>query len=595
MNIRIKRLDDGSTSLGIPKRIKGAPVCAGAAVGVPTFIVEEKIHFPLKDEVIHRNFPAGEYFMRIVKRTKDELEFLQIAMEERLSEVGSQIFRAHIFMLEDESFSGVMLEKINQGLKIEEAIAEVVDFFIRSFNGNGNSLVREKIHDVKDLGRRLLINLKKGENRSSDFRGNIIFTPEVLPSDLVSMALGGAEGFVLYGTNAAAHVAILARSLDVPVLITNSQSYFDMVEAKQVLLDAYRGEIIVDPSKEIIEEHQTYFSGNRKTRNNHGKNGEAFLKNASGKNNKTYTTDGTRIRIYANINLLSDLTTAKEGGAEGIGLYRSEMPFIIRNNYLNEEEQYSVYTKIFSGFGKEKEIFFRTLDIGGDKQMTSLYEEAGDRKALGLRAIRFCLRHKEIFAEQLRAVLRAGYGKKLSVMFPLISSMDDFLEAKNFLYKCIVDLTEEGYHPNPEPRIGAMVELPSAVDIAGELADEASFLSIGTNDLVQYLLGIDRTNEYVSHYYTMYHPSVLRSVEKVIREANEKECDVSVCGDAAMDFPMLRFMLGAGLRKISVDPKRIGEVRLYVEETNLEEVRRLAKNALKAPTIAEVKRLLGAA
>lgn len=583
------------THVYLPRSIAGVSICSGTAVGTPLYIRNDESKFfigsPLNgcraDGSSGNPPPWGRSeitendFSRVLLRTKAEIRGLQISMKEGMSELGSQIFNSHLVMLEDEAFSGRMFEKIQEGAAPEAAVADVVNRYIELFNNNGNDAVREKIHDVKDVGRRLLRNLGNSENSTDDYTGKIILTENILPSDLIKMSVQGASGFLFHGKNAAAHIAILAQSLDIPVIIIETDNFETLAAAGTLILDGHSGTVIINPTDEELE---NYLSAVK----------DELC--ACSDSYKTYsasnTKDGERISLYANVNLLSDIYTAKSAYAEGIGLYRSEMPFIIRNSFLTEEEQYRIYSELFSKFGDNNEIIFRTLDIGGDKNLSALNEQAGFNSFLGLRAIRFSLRHKEIFAAQLRAMLRAGYGRQLYIMFPLISSLEEFIEAKDFVYHCIASLTGEGIMANRTPKIGAMVELPSAVEIIDKLAEQAEFVSIGTNDLIQYLLGIDRTDKFVAHYYTHYHPSVIRTVGKIIRACGKKQCDVSVCGEAAADIPMLRFMIGMGLRKISIDPKKIGEVREAVGTIDTERARDAAKKAMRASLIDEIREIL---
>ena len=575
------------THVYLPQYITGVSICSGTAVGRPLYIPNDDSEFFISSAANGSCSTWGgpeiteHDFLRILLRTKAEIRGLQISMKEHMSEIGSQIFNSHLIMLEDEAFSGRMLEKIREGTVPAAAVAEVVNRYIELFNNNGNDFVREKIHDVKDVGRRLLRNLGTSDHSPDDYTGRIILTENILPSDLIKITVQGASGFLFYGKNAAAHIAILAKSLDIPVVITDTDNFESLSGAENLILDGRIGRIIVNPAKDEVE-HYSCRANNK------------FLTCSDTYKSKTAvkTKDGERVYLYANVNLLSDVHAAKKEYAEGIGLYRSEMPFIIRNSFLTEKEQYRIYAELFSLFGDNKEIVFRTLDIGGDKNISALNEQAGFNSFLGLRAIRFCLRHKEIFASQLRAMLCAGHGRQLHIMFPLVSSLEEFLEAKDFVYHCIASLTAEGKMTNKAPRIGAMVELPSAVEIIDKLAEHADFLSIGTNDLIQYLLGIDRTDEFVAHYYNHYHPSVIRTIGRIIRSCIKKRCDVSVCGEAAADIPMLRFMIGMGLRKISVDPKRINEIRKAVGSIDLSEAKQAAKKAMRASMIKEVKEIL---
>ena len=254
----------------------------------------------------------------------------------------------------------------------------------------------------------------------------------------------------------------------------------------------------------------------------------------------------------ANINLLNELVLAERYQAEGIGLYRSEFPFIVRSGFPSEEEQYRIYRTIVEHMGS-RPVTLRTLDIGGDKMLSYFPSVDEANPFLGLRALRFTLRNKGIFVQQLRAMLRAGVGADFGIMFPMVSSLDEFLQARDIVQECCHELAEQGVEFNPAPRLGPMVELPSAVEIAAELAREADFLCIGTNDLIQYVLAVDRTNKHISEFYVPYHPAVLRSLKRIADAAAANRVPVSVCGEMAGDPKMIPFLIGIGIRELSMD------------------------------------------
>jgi phosphotransferase system enzyme I (PtsP) len=270
---------------------------------------------------------------------------------------------------------------------------------------------------------------------------------------------------------------------------------------------------------------------------------------------ETRTRDKARVHLMANINLLSELDLALELKAEGIGLYRSEFPFIVRSDLPSEEEQRLVYERLFDKMDR-RPVWIRTLDVGGDKVLPYLDTLQEDNPELGLRSIRFSLKHRDIFDQQVRAILRAGaHSPSLGIMFPMISSIDEFRTACQTVRQAIAELTEENLPHHREPQLGAMIELPAIVEIIDELAREADFLSIGTNDFTQYMLAADRTNKHVSAYYQPYHPSVLRALARIVQRAAGSQVPVSVCGEVAHQKDFVPFLIGIGLRRLSVDPQ----------------------------------------
>ncbi len=298
------------------------------------------------------------------------------------------------------------------------------------------------------------------------------------------------------------------------------------------------------------------------------------------------TRDGTRVNVLANVNLFKDAQLAAAQAADGIGLYRSEFLFIIRNDFLSEEEQLSTYRRIV-GAMPGREVSLRTADIGGDKLMEGRREQESN-PFLGVRGIRFSLANRVLFREQLRAMLRAGAGRDLGILLPMVSSVEEIDEARTELDRCLRELEEQGEEHNRRPRLGAMVELPSAMMAVEDFAAATDFLSIGTNDLIMYLLAVDRTNERLSSLYRSHHPTVLRALAQVARGVGPRLADLSVCGDSAADRLMIPFLVGIGLRKLSVAPQRIGEVRAALGGLELGECESIASEMLAIRTIREM-------
>lgn len=521
-------------------------------------------------------------FLRSVDATEKQLERLQVQMEERLADVASLIFSAHILMVKDSKFTGAMLEKIDAGETPVAAIAAVVNQYSELFARSKNPMLREKVQDVKDLGRRLLRNLVGGPEEEADYGGRILVAGELLPSEVLRISAQKAAGLILVGGGTNSHVAILARSLQLPLVVSDQHDLLLLHNEENLLIDGEQGTIYVNPADEVL---QGYRGLQQAAREIEPAEGEALSGSPS-------TRDGVRVELLANVNMLSEVKVARAHGAAGIGLYRSEFPFIVRNEFPSEEEQFRIYRKLIDGM-EGREVTLRTLDVGGDKMLSYFPSVNEANPFLGLRALRFSLKHRDIFVAQLRALLRAGHGHPLKILFPLVTSVDDFQEARGVVQECVAALVAEGVPCNEQPALGAMIEMPSAVEVVEELAAEADFLSIGGNDLVQYMLAVDRTNEQISHMYVSHHPAVLRALQRIADAALARGKPLSFCGEMATDAKIIPFLIGIGLRRFSVESRQIRRIHRVIAELDAAACARLASNVLTLGSIRAVAEALG--
>ena len=347
-----------------------------------------------------------------------------------------------------------------------------------------------------------------------------------------------------------------------------------------MLLDAEVGNFYINPSPTIIAS----FNERNESR-----------KRIKAKNilvrPQTFSKDGVRLKLMASINLLSDLKLANEVLSEGVGLYRTEFPFLIRNDFPSEEEQYVVYRQLVDGM-PNKEITFRTLDIGGDK-MLSYYDIPREQNPfLGMRSIRFSLSNKDVFVQQIRAMLRAGAGANIRIMFPMISSLEEYLDAKSAVVECISSLKEKKIPHNANPQIGIMIEVPSVIPIMDNLAAEADFFSIGTNDLVQYMLAVDRTNEKVAGYYIPHHPAVLRVIKTAVDAARTYGKRISICGDMAHNEKYLPFFIGLGVSELSIEASYIPRIQEVVSKIDSSDAAVMVSEIMALRKASDILRIL---
>ncbi len=561
------------------KFIKGRAGCEGFAFAEAVVYEQSAIFVPPPREAGQGQLSLKD-FHRAVQETEKQLESLQAQIEEKLSDVASLIFTAQILMLKDQPFLDAIIGAINDGVNPPDAVRQVVGQYATMFDGLANQYLRDKKHDVLDIGNRLLENLVGVHDAKHDLNGKIVISRQLYPSDILKFSSLGVTGVILLSGGVASHLTILAGSLGLPVVFCEEVGLLTISAGTQIILDADQGNIYVNPIGEIIETFKTK-----------EKDRALAVTFKDQMKEATYTRDGTRVQLMANINLLGDLIVARDYKAEGVGLYRTEFPFIVRSDFPSEEEQYLIYDKLIKGM-PGREITFRTLDIGGDKVL-SYYDNGNEENPfLGMRSIRFSLKHKDVFAQQVRAVLRASIGANIRIMFPMISSLDEFLEARDFVHQCVRDLKAEGLDCHDHPPIGMMIELPSVLEIIDELAVAADFFSIGTNDFIQYMLAVDRTNEKVADFFLPHHPAVLRALAKVADAAQRHGKDVSVCGLMAQQERFTSYLLGIGIKKFSVDSRYLYKIQQVVEKIDMKEALAETRKILTLKLVSEIDEVL---
>jgi phosphotransferase system enzyme I (PtsP) len=523
---------------------------------------------------------SEEDLHRAIGETERQLEDLQAGLESTMLDLTPLIFTAQILMLKDKGFTDAIISLIKKGITPPQALIDVVHDYVSKFNRMEDAYLREKIYDVKDVGRRLLENLTGHCQAGYDFQDKIVIARELVPSDVLKLFSQKIKGIIVLSGGPTSHVAILARSLNIPLVVSNELALLSTDAATDVLLDAYSGYIHINPDPLVKAKILQREDLNRSI---------VSLKKLI--RERPMTADGVRVKLMANINLLGDLKAANEFKADGIGLYRTEFPFIIRSNFPSEEEQYLIYRRLVEGM-PGKQVTLRTLDIGGDKIVSFSGYSKEENPFLGLRSIRLSLMNVDVFSAQLRAMLRAGAGRQIRILFPMISSLDEFLRAKSIVQECAQQLEIERKDFIQNPQLGVMVELPSLVEIIDEMAQEADFFSIGTNDLIQYMLAVDRTNERVSQFYLPHHPSVLRALKKIVDAALRYGKEVSICGDMANEPKYLSLLLGLGIRNFSMDARYLPRMHERLHQLSIRECEKLTQEILTKSQISRIAQLL---
>jgi len=561
--------------------LKGKVAAQGFAYA-PAMVIDKQKSLAF---ILRRDFDAHhtlEEFHDAVARTAAQLEALQERVEDKLSDAASLIFAAHLMILKDKAFLNQIVARIESGANPPVAIAEIAGEYIQGFLASDNSYMREKVNDIEDLAIRLVNNLICESEDIQIYRDHVVITRSLFPSDLLKLSSENASAVVLVGGGITSHISILARSLGMPMMISDRYELLNIPDGTPVLVDAEIGNLFIDPDDEVLER----FHSQQAARLTLDQQKQLMQP-------QTLTRDGVEVRLRANINLLTDLALANELHCDGVGLYRTEFPFIVRTTFPSEAEQFVIYGKLLDAM-KGKPVTLRTLDAGGDKILSYYHDIQEQNPAMGMRSIRFSLQNRAIFAEQIRAILRAGFEADLRIMFPMISSLDEFREARDVVLEAMDMLQQAGIAHNDKPKLGMMVELPAVVNLMDEFAQEADFFSIGTNDFVQFMLGVDRTNDSVADFYLPHHPSVLRALYSVVQTAIKHGREISICGDMAHVQRYVPFLLGIGVRTLSVDPVYLLRTQQTVMGTSLDEAEALAQNLLAQSRVSEIDALLEA-
>ena len=492
------------------------------------------------------------------------------------------VFAAHLDMAEDETLIDGVEEKISEGKCAQWALELQMEETCGLLESLEDAYLRERAADVRDVCRRIMAFLKgTREDPFQDIREEVIlFAEELSPSDTAKMDFRYVKGMVTAKGGSTSHVAILARSLEIPALFGMEDILEKAAAGQEVILDGDGGILILSPDDMTRRVYQEKQAAQRE------------LKQKLKEMNRlpAVTTDGRRVHLYANVGSLKDIELAKKHGAEGIGLFRSEFLYMESSRFPTEQEQFEVYKKAAETM--KKTVTIRTLDIGGDKALPYYQFEKEENPFLGWRAIRFCLDMRDVFKTQLKAILRAAAYGEIRIMYPMIVSVEEFRKANQLLEECKRELKERGVLFRESISTGIMVETPAAVLVAEELAKEVDFFSIGTNDLTQYILAADRGNQKLTKLYDPFHPAVLRAVAKVIAAGHKEGKEVGMCGEFAGEERAVPLLIGMGLDECSMVSASIGAVRYQIRGLSAENAKHLAERVLAAGTAKEVRHLL---
>ncbi|MDD2397238.1 MAG: phosphoenolpyruvate--protein phosphotransferase [Tissierellia bacterium] len=519
-----------------------------------------------------------------LEMAKEQLNELYISTIDELGEKEAQIFKSHEMMLEDDTFISDVEDRINrEGVNAEFALNETSNVYIKMFQSIEDEYLRERSEDIKDVMNRVIRILMciSSVDFSNMEENSIIVAKDLTPSDTAQLDRTKVAAMITEVGGKTSHAAIIARIMGIPTIVGLNNITDKIKDGDTVICDGKTGKVLINPNAKQL------FHYNKK------KNIEDDIKNEL-RNQvglPSITKDGFKVSLSANIGVPNDVDMALENDAEGIGLFRSEFIFMNRDRQPTEDEQFEQYKEVLVKMG-DKPVIIRTMDIGGDKNVPYIDIPKEMNPFLGYRAIRFCLGNVEVFRTQLRAILRASVYGNVKIMIPMISTMKELKDSKKILQQAKDELKSEGIKFKNDIEIGIMIEIPSAAIISDLLAKEVDFFSIGTNDLIQYTMAVDRMNSKLSYLYSQYHPALLRLIKGIIDNAHNAGIWVGMCGEAAGDPKLIPVFVGMGLDEFSMNGPSILRARYIVRNINKEDMQKIARNTLDMENAIEVEEYL---
>jgi phosphotransferase system enzyme I (PtsI) len=560
--------------------LQGTPVSPGIGIG-PVHVVARGFSAPEVYEISEKDVHAEqERFKAALEETKIQLDELQERIKAISGEEESRIFEAHLMVLEDRA----MLDRVADAIAVRRQNAEfafyaVMQHFLEAMRRVPDPYLRERTADLEDVCQRVLRNFREEEvpRHAEPDEQHILVAYDLTPSDTAAINRRHVLGFATELGSVNSHTAILARSLGLPAIVGVEDAVLDIRTLTPAILDGYSGRLILHPTEETLERYRELLDRKEKVR----RDLEAQ------RDEDTTTTDGRAITLSSNIEFLDEISFVQKSGAKGVGLYRTEFLLLDGEEMPGELEQSEAYGRLAKALAPHP-VIIRTLDAGGDKLPVEPLTEPEPNPFLGWRGIRVSLDRPGMFKEQLRAILRASAHGKLAVMFPLVSGLGEVRRAKAYLRECMDELSSQGVPFDERLETGVMIEVPSAAVIADLIAPEVDFFSIGTNDLIQYTVAVDRVNHHVADLYRPTHPAVVRLIKQTVDAAANAGIWTGVCGEMAGDIRLTPLMLGLGVQELSVGPHQVPRVRRAIRALSHSECVAMANEALKTPLSPEI-------
>jgi phosphotransferase system enzyme I (PtsI) len=562
--------------------VQGISASNGIAYGEVFLYLKTELEVPAYQVDPEKRVEEIARFEEGLVATRQQITKIKNEVEHNLGPDEARIFDAHLMVLEDQALIAETIREFETtGSNIETCFNNVAQRYIKAFDEINDEYLRERAGDIRDVAQRLLHNLlgEAAHHLGELAERRIVVANDITPSDAAGINRSTAIGIVTDSGSKTSHAVIVARSLQIPAVVGVRDLTTRVASGDRVLVDGYDGVVVVNPTEQTLFRY-----GRIQTEK---KTFESRLMTAS--RLPAETLDGVHVPLLANIEKVDEAGQAKECQAEGVGLFRTEFLYLNSSHLPGEEEQFATYKAVAEAFAPQP-VVIRTLDLGGDKPMAGIpgliHHETNP--FLGFRAIRLCLEHPEMFKEQLRAILRASAYGRVRMMYPMISGVEELMRANAVLAEAREELRRRGERFDENMEVGSMIEIPSAAATADILAQHCQFFSIGTNDLIQYLLAIDRVNDRIAHLYEPTHPAVLRTIKAVVAEAHHHKLLVSVCGEMAGDPIYAPLLLGLGVDELSMSPPSLPAVKYFVRAMKMSDARQLAAEAL---TLAEPKEI----
>ncbi|MBW7893628.1 MAG: phosphoenolpyruvate--protein phosphotransferase [Opitutaceae bacterium] len=562
--------------------LQGIPASQGIAYGQLFVYIQSDVEIPSYNVDPEKRIDEVARFDQALVSTRQQIAKIQAEVEKNIGAEEARIFDAHLMVLEDQALTSEVIREFEKtGNNIETCFNRVSQRYVQAFTEIDDEYLRERASDIRDVAQRVLQNLLgQAENslsRLADKR--IVVANDISPSDSASIDRSAALAVVTDSGSKTSHAVIVARSMKVPAIVGMRDLSARARNGQWAIVDGYEGVVILNPSESTLFRYGK-IQAQKKTL-------EGRLLEAN--REPAVTLDGERVTLLANIEKVDEVGLVNDYNADGVGLFRTEYLYLNSARMPSESEQTVAYRKVAESLAP-KPVIIRSLDLGGDKPMSGsphLFPKE-DNPFMGFRAIRFCLEHTDIFKDQLRAILAASAHGKIRLMYPMISGAEELARANAILAECKDELRARGTPFDEKMEVGAMIEIPSAATTSDILATQCDFFSIGTNDLIQYLLAIDRVNDRIAHLYEPTHPAVLRTLRHVVEQAHQQKVPVSICGEMGGDPVLVPLLLGLGVDSLSMTPPLIPAVRYLVRAMKLADARKLAAKALKLTDAKEI-------